>query len=111
MATKPGLQQTSSELKDELRTNPTLQRSYLGRFVSMITFFVVIACLTLWLVAFFVLKDSVEVQAYLGNALDQVLCITFFSGLIVAVLLGSLVGNIARRIFWGMMIRRQRQSE
>ena len=89
----------------------TLQRSCIGRLVSMVTFLVVITCLGLWIAAFFLLKGSNAVNSIPGDILTKVLCVVFFGGLITAVVLGSLVGNSLRRTFWRILLHRNQRIE
>ena len=86
----------------------TLEQSCAGRIVSALTFIVIIICLGLWITAFILLKDRLSTGTLAGNVLTDLTCIIFFGGLTVAVFVGALAGNLLRRTFWKILVRRKK---
>ena len=87
----------------------TLERTCAGRIINTLTFLVVILCLGLWITAFLLLKDQLFAKTLTGSLLTDLTCLTFFGGLVIAILTGALVGNIVRRLFWKLLMTRARK--
>jgi len=85
-----------------------LEHSCLGRIISALTFIVVIFCLGLWITAFILLKDQLFTETLSGSILTNLTCITFFGGLVIAIIIGALAGNLLRRFFWKLLIERSK---
>jgi hypothetical protein len=85
-----------------------LAHSCAGRVVNAITFIVVIFCLGLWITFFLVLKDQLFVQPVSGTVLTDLNCVSFFGGLVAAIVLGTMTGNYLRRLFWRMLTKRRK---
>src|SRR3990172_10132567 len=77
-----------------------LAHSCAGRVVNALTFIVIIFCLGLWITAFILLKDMLFTETLSGNLLTNLTCIVFFGGLVMALFVGAMAGNILRRAFW-----------
>jgi hypothetical protein len=84
--------------------NQTLSRSCAGRVISALTIIIVIFYLALWVTAFLLLKDRLFIKTFTGSLLTNLTCITFFGGLVIAILLGALTRNFLRRVFWDILI-------
>ena len=91
-----------------LAVNPVdknLKPSCLIRLISALNYLVVIACLALWITAFILLQES-SAQRTLSIALfTNLSCITFFGGLVIALIVGALLGNLLRRTLWNLLSR------
>ncbi len=85
-----------------------LKRNCLGRLTSMLAFLFIIFCLTIWITVFLVFKDTSAVQAIPASILEQLTCAIFFGGLVLAVIVGSLGGNMLRRASWHTLQRRKK---
>ena len=90
------------------QTDWSLEKSCTGRIISALTFIVIIICLGLWISAFLLLKDRLSTEMFAGNILTNLTCISFFGGLVVAIFVGALAGNILRRTLWKMLIQRKK---
>jgi hypothetical protein len=88
--------------------NQALDHSCAGRILSTLTFIIVIVCLGLWIIAFLLLKDYLFMDTLSGNILTNLTCLTFFGGLVIAILVGELAGNYLRRTFWKILSRRRK---
>ena len=91
------------------QTDRALERSCTGRIINTLTFLVVILCLGLWITAFLLLKDQLFAKTLTGSLLTNLTCLTFFGGLVIAILVGALVGNFLRRLFWKLLMKRARK--
>jgi len=80
-----------------------LQRSCIGRIVSLLAFLFVIGCILVYGLMAYGLY-----QAGLGERLGSVLAVGLFIGLILAVVLAGLIGNWLRRRIWRFLLRRAR---
>jgi hypothetical protein len=83
-----------------------LERGAAARIINAITFVSIIFFLTLWITAFLVLKDGPLATSYTGSLLTNLTCLTFFGGLVIAIFIGALAGNLLRRLLWKILIRR-----
>ena len=86
-----------------------LERTCAGRLINTMAFVVVIFCLGLWITAFLLLKDRLLGETLGGNLLTNLTCLTFFGGLVIAMLTGAWIGNFLRRMFWKMLIKRAKK--
>ncbi len=84
-----------------------LSHTCAGRLVNGLTFFIVIACLGLWFATFVLVTESLDSGSLPAFTIGDLTCITFFGGLVAAVLVGALAGNFLRRAFWHWLVRRQ----
>jgi hypothetical protein len=96
----------SGQKESPQRNDAPLERSGTARIINAITFVSVIFFLALWITVFLVLKDVLLTSSYSGNLLTDLTCITFFGGLVIAILAGAMVGNLLRRLLWKALIRR-----
>ena len=60
----------------------------------------ILLCLALWVTIFLILKDHLVAGSIPGNFLTDLTCMTFFGGLVIAIFIGALAGNLMRRTFW-----------
>ncbi len=90
------------------QTDRALEHSCLGRIISALTFIVVIICLGLWITAFILLRDRLFAETLSGSILTNLTCIIFFGGLVIAIIVGALAGNLLRRAFWKLLIERSK---
>lgn len=82
-----------------------LERTFAGRLINMLKFIIIILVLGLWVAGFLAIKDSLFSKNINGNVGTELTCITFFGGLVAAVIVGSLAGDIVRRFFWRLLIK------
>ena len=87
-----------------------LERTCAGRIINTLTFLVMILCLGLWITAFLLLKDQLFVGKLTGSLLTDLTCLTFFGGLVIAILVGALIGNFLRRLFWKLLTKRSQNG-
>ncbi len=90
-------------LNEVEKPDPCLRRSCLGRLARMSTFLVILSCLVAWVSVFLSLQGSGLQQVIPANSLTQVMCVAFFGGLAVVAAVGGLLGNILRRLLWGIL--------
>jgi hypothetical protein len=88
------------------QADQALAHSCAGRVVNALVLIVAILCLGLWITAFLLLKDRLFAETLTGNVLTNLTCLTFFGGLVLALLAGTMVGNFLRRVFWNLLTRR-----
>jgi len=93
-------------IKEAERFEPALRRTCLGRLAAMSSFLVIILCLAAWVIVFLSMQNSGAEQYISGSILPQVLCIAFFGGLVVVILVGALLGNLLRRVLWRILTRK-----
>ena len=91
------------------QTDRALERTCAGRIINTLTFLIVILCLGLWITAFLLLKDQLFAKTLTGSLLTNLTCLTFFGGLVIAILVGALVGNFLRRLFWKLLMKRAQE--
>ena len=84
-----------------------LERTYAGRLVNALTFFIIIFCLAAWITIFLSIKEFLFAGTFSGNALTNLTCITFFGGLVLAIFAGAMAGNFLRRIFWKWLLKQK----
>ena len=87
--------------------DPELKRSCLGRLASISAFIFIITCVGLWITGFLLLRDTPAMQAVPAGWLDQVNCLAFFGGLVLAILVSGLGGNMLRRTLWRILVRKR----
>jgi hypothetical protein len=92
------------------QADQALAHSCAGRVVNALTLIVVVICLGLWITAFLLLKDRLFAQTLTGSILTNLTCLTFFGGLVLAWLAGTLIGNFLRRLFWKLLTNQGRQK-
>ncbi len=90
--------------------DPVLKRSCAGRIISTLRFIVFIICLGLWIAAFVLFQDRLSAQTVSGNILTNLKCLTFFGGLVIAIFIGALVGNLLQRAFWKWLTGRSNRK-
>ncbi|MGA2490895.1 MAG: hypothetical protein ABSF99_12070 [Anaerolineales bacterium] len=94
-----------------IQNNPELERSCAGRLLRASTFIVIIVCLGLWITTFILLlQHHFFTERLSGNILNNLTCLTFFGGLVIAVFVGALAGNFLRRAFWKWLIQRRKRN-
>ena len=95
------------------KQNPTnqaeqeLMNTCAGRMVSVMTFIVIIGCLGLWITLFLLVKDLLSTQTLSGNVVNNLTCVVFFGGLVLALFVGAMIGNFLRRAFWKWLVKRR----
>jgi hypothetical protein len=89
------------------RNELLLERSYGGRLLSAVTYITITLFLALWITIFLLIKDRLIMQTLSGEILTDLTCITFFGGLVIAIILGALAGNFLRRAFYKIWVRRR----
>jgi fumarate reductase subunit D len=94
------------------KENPTSQaeqellNTCAGRMASVMTYFVLIVCLGVWITFFLLIKDYLSAQPLSNNVINNLTCIMFFGGLVLAFFVGAMIGNFVRRAFWKWLVRR-----
>ena len=78
-------------------------RPWAGRLINALSFTAVVFCLGLWITGFLLLRDDLAAGNTSSAWLNNLSCIIFFGGLVIAFFIGSLVGNILRRFFWRLL--------
>jgi hypothetical protein len=96
-----------SKTPDLDQFDPELKRSCLGRLASISTFIFIITCVGVWITGFLLLRDTPAMQSIPPGWLDQVYCLAFFGGLVLAILVSGLGGNMLRRALWRILLRRK----
>jgi hypothetical protein len=84
-----------------------LRKSCIGRIVSLLTLFFILACGGMYALTAFALYRSGLGDVF-PDAVGSVLAVGFFVGLIGAVVVAGLIGNWLRRRIWQMVLRRRR---
>ena len=87
--------------------DPELKRSCLGRLASISTFIFIIICIGLWITGFLLLRETPTMQSIPPAWLDQITCLAFFGGLVLAILVSGLGANMLRRALWRILVRRK----
>lgn len=87
--------------------DPELKRTCLGRAASISTFVFIIFCVGVWITGFLLLKDTPAMQSIPPGWLDQVNCLAFFGGLVLAILVSGLGANMLRRALWRILVRKR----
>jgi sterol desaturase/sphingolipid hydroxylase (fatty acid hydroxylase superfamily) len=90
------------------QTDRTLQRSCIGRVVSMLTFIFILLCIIFYGILFFVLYKTGLTQVQLPEQVQPFLAIGIACSFILAIVLAGLIGDWLRRIIWRSLLRRQR---
>ena len=81
-------------------------RGLAARIINAITFISIVFFLGLWIAAFLILKDGPLASSYTGNLLTNLTCLSFFGGMVIAIFIGAMAGNLLRRLIWKSSIRR-----
>ena len=92
---------------DGNENDQAIAHSWTGRILGALTLIIIIFCLAVWITAFLLLKDRLFTESLSGNILTNLTCITFFGGLAFAIFTGALAGNLLRRAFWKMLVRKR----
>jgi hypothetical protein len=50
------------------------------------------------------LKDQLVTETISGNSLIDLTCLVFFGGMVMAIIVGALAGNLLRRAFWKKLV-------
>ncbi len=83
-----------------------LQRSCIGRIVSMLTGLFIVLCIVLYGLMIYVLTKTGLAQR-LPQPISGALGLSIFAGFVVAIVLAGLIGNWLRRLFWRTLLRRR----
>jgi high-affinity K+ transport system ATPase subunit B len=83
-----------------------LEHTCAGRVVSALTFIVVVVSLGFWITAFLLFRNQLFTHAISANVFNNLTCIIFFGGLVLAVFVGAMAGNFLRRTFWKLLVKR-----
>jgi uncharacterized membrane protein len=81
-----------------------LQKSIIGRLVNTLPFLLTILILGGWSAGFYALQTSSP-----GEVSESLRCLTFFGGLVVAVLMGALIGTFLKRLVWKIILKQVRK--
>lgn len=82
-----------------------LQRSCIGRIVSMLTLIFIVLCIALYALMWYGLTKT-GLAERLPQPIGGALGMSLFVGLFVAIILAGLVGNWLRRRIWRLLLRR-----
>jgi len=85
----------------------TLQRTCIGRIVSLLTLIFIVLCVLIYGGALLALNATgllKQLPESVGGVLTAGLCVGFF----LAIILAGLIGNWLRRLFWRALLRRRR---
>jgi hypothetical protein len=85
-----------------------LQRSCIGRVISMLTFIFIMVCIILYGVLFYFLYQGGVLQTPLAEKYMPYLAAGVFCSFILVIILAGLIGNALRRFFWNILLRRTR---
>lgn len=85
-----------------------LNRTYTGRILNALKFSSIIFFLGLWIIAFLFLKDDLLTESLPNNLLTDLSCLSFFGGLVLAIIIGALAGNFLQRVFWKKWIQKKK---
>ncbi len=100
-----------SDLKDLGKAAATVgvgqvvERSCVGRIVSMLTFIFIVLCVALYGLMWYGLTRSGLLEQ-LPQPIGGALGMSLFVGLFIAIILAGLVGNWLRRRLWNALLRR-----
>lgn len=87
------------------RSQGILERTFTGRLINMMKFMIIIIFLGFWIAWFLVIKDTLFNGKVRETIATDLTCITFFGGLVISIILGSIAGDIVRRFFWKLLIK------
>jgi hypothetical protein len=110
--TEAALKKLSEHLRKlgVLAANPVdsaLQRTCLGRVISALTFIAIVLCLVLWITGFLLFRDSGIQKSVSAAIYTNLSCIIFFGGLVIAIGIGAMLGNLVRRTLWKALLKRR----
>ena len=74
--------------------------SLINRFLAIMPLLSILIVLGFWSVGFYLLQESQSLELA-----DDLLCLTFFGGLLFAITLGGLVGSLLRRLISKRLMR------
>ena len=106
MRARNGEPRGSDRKKQPLQDDGADGRSSMVRVINALMFISIVFFLALWITGFLLLQDDVLAPTDSGSLHTELTCITFFGGLVIAIFLGAMVGNLLRRIIWKTLIRR-----
>ena len=78
------------------------------RLTDSLIFTSVILSLGAWITAFLLMKDGLFSRLGSGILSTDLACITFFGGLLAAILVGAAIGNLLHRTSWKNRFRRRK---
>ncbi len=82
-----------------------LQRSCIGRIVSLLTFIFIVLCIVLYALTWYGLIKT-GLAERLPQPIGGAVGLSIFVGFFVAIILAGLIGNWLRRRIWRMLLRR-----
>lgn len=82
-----------------------VERSCIGRIVSMLTLIFIVLCVALYALMWYGLTRT-GLAERLPDPIGGALGLSLFAGLFIAIILAGLVGNWLRRRLWRMLLRR-----
>lgn len=85
-----------------------LERTFTGRLINMLKFIIIILALGMWVAGFLAIKDHLFIEKISDTLFTELTCITFFGGLVVSIIAGSLFGDVVRRFFWRLLIKNKK---
>ncbi len=68
--------------------------------MTTLNFVVMIIFLGVWITGFIFLDQYLNASSLPGNVLTNLSCLSFFGGLIIALLIAAIAGNLLRRFLW-----------
>lgn len=82
-----------------------LERSCIGRVVSLLTFIFIVLCIVLYALMWYGLIKT-GLAERLPQPIGGALGLSIFVGFFIAIILAGLIGNWLRRRIWRMLLRR-----
>ncbi len=92
------------------RKGQSPSQNWLGRLIGTLNFVVVIIFLGAWITGFIFLDQYLSTTLS-GNMLNNLICISFFGGLILAFLIAAVASSLLRRFFWKSSVSHQANTK
>ena len=77
-----------------------------GQFIKGLPFLIILIVLGLWSAGFYLLQETQT-----SHLTDDLRCLTFFGGLVIAITVGGLAGSFLRRYILKKLMRRKEHRE
>jgi hypothetical protein len=92
----------------QMKTDPEelVSISLFGRFIKVLPFLIILIVLGLWSAGIYLLQETQTV-----HLTDDLRCLTFFGGLVIAITFGGLAGSFLRRFILKRLMRRKEGRE
>jgi hypothetical protein len=88
------------------QADQVIQRSCVGRIVSMLTFFFILLCIVIYAILFYTAYKT-GLQAKIPEQFQQYLAGGIVCSFLFMIVLAGLTGNWLRRIIWRALLRRK----